>query len=335
MHTILGLGNPLLDHNAVVTEDFLGKYDLKLGNAILASPSHLPLFEEMTKLFPVSRTPGGACQNAIRGAQYLLKTPKACSFVGCIGRDSFGESQLKLCTEQGVDARYMVHPTASTGKCASLVINNERSLVAHIGAAGMFDVAHMRTLQPLVDETRIFYVEGFFLMVSMDSIRILAQNALDSTRQGRPKLFCLNLSAVYVMSANWRELEELMPYVDILFANDDEARAYAKAAGWDEADLTKIAQRVADLPKHLGTRRVVFTQGLKPTLVAETRGARVEAFEVVPVPKAELKDTNGAGDSFVGGFLAELSRNAPLTTCVLTGHRLAAQKCRHEGCVWE
>ncbi|KAK1562478.1 hypothetical protein Q3G72_012615 [Acer saccharum] len=40
---LLGMGNPLLDISAVVDDDFLRNYDIKLNNAILAEDKHIPI----------------------------------------------------------------------------------------------------------------------------------------------------------------------------------------------------------------------------------------------------------------------------------------------------
>lgn len=40
---ILGMGNPLLDISANVTQEFLDKYELALDNAILAEDKHQPM----------------------------------------------------------------------------------------------------------------------------------------------------------------------------------------------------------------------------------------------------------------------------------------------------
>ena len=46
----------------------------------------------------------------------------------------------------------------------------------------------------------------------------------------------------------------------------------------------------------------------------------------------KLVDTNGAGDSFVGGFLAKLSIGADLKTCVEAGNYAARQIIQVSGC---
>lgn len=42
----MGMGNPLLDISAHVSQDILDKYELKLDSAILAEDKHQPLYAE-------------------------------------------------------------------------------------------------------------------------------------------------------------------------------------------------------------------------------------------------------------------------------------------------
>eukprot|EP01052_Picozoa_sp_SAG31_P017750 SAG31_NODE_1228_length_9228_cov_5.337386_2_plen_84_part_00 len=60
--------------------------------------------------------PGGATQNSIRVAQWLLQTPGQTRYVGCIGKDAFGEIMKKSLADAGVGAFYMEDPDTPTGK---------------------------------------------------------------------------------------------------------------------------------------------------------------------------------------------------------------------------
>jgi len=44
---ILGIGNPLLDISADVSNEMLTKYDVQLNNAILAEEKHMPIYSEL------------------------------------------------------------------------------------------------------------------------------------------------------------------------------------------------------------------------------------------------------------------------------------------------
>merc|ERR1711935_88320 len=123
-----------------------------------------------------------------------------------------------------------------------------------------------------------------------------------------------------------------MEYADYLFCNESEAEAYGKKHFPEIAtDLNALALEVAKLPKK-GTkpRIVVFTQGSKSTIVASE--GKVTEYKVDPLPKDQLVDTNGAGDSFVGGFLSQLVQGKDMETCVNAVHFAARFIIQQSGC---
>merc|ERR1739849_9231 len=92
MAVILGMGNPLLDISDNVDKALMEKYGLEPGGIILAEEKHQPLFEEMQKRPGVQYIAGGATQNSIRVAQWMLQTKGATSYMGCVGNDKNGET---------------------------------------------------------------------------------------------------------------------------------------------------------------------------------------------------------------------------------------------------
>ena len=90
--SILGMCNPLLDISANVPHELLEKYGVSLNNAILAEEKHLPLYDEIIKSYPVQFIAGGATQNSIRVAQWMLQVPGATSYFGAVGTDAYGET---------------------------------------------------------------------------------------------------------------------------------------------------------------------------------------------------------------------------------------------------
>lgn len=52
-------------------------------------PSLLTSYEDMCKTFDAEFIPGGATQNAMRVAQWVLKKPHSCAFIGCVGNDEY------------------------------------------------------------------------------------------------------------------------------------------------------------------------------------------------------------------------------------------------------
>merc|ERR1712113_622380 len=96
-------------------------------------------------------------------------------------------------------------------------------------------------------------------------------------------------------------------------------------------DLKEVALKVASSPKKNDKRprTVVFTQGSSSTIVA--CNGTVKEYAVVPLPKEQLVDTNGAGDAFVGGFLSQLVQEKPIEECVDAGHWAAKYIIQQSG----
>nr|XP_020457510.1 adenosine kinase-like isoform X2 [Monopterus albus] len=330
-NSLFGMGNPLLDICAIVDKDFLDKYTLKPNDQILAEDKHKTIFEEIVKKFKVEYHAGGATQNAMRIAQWLIQEPrKVATFFGCIGKDKFGEILKQKAEEAHIDAHYYEQDEEPTGMCAACVTGVNRSLVANLGAANCYKKDKHLDLEEnwnRVEKAKVCYIAGFFLTVSLESMLKVAKHASENN-----KLFCMNLSAPFICQFFKDNLMQVVPYVDVLFGNEIEAAAFAEEQDFDTKDIKEIAKKAQALPK-VNTKRqrvVVLTQGKDATVVAI--GDKIQTFPVVPVDPKDILDTNGAGDAFVGGFLSELVQEKPLDQCVKAAHYAASVVIRRTGC---
>ncbi|XP_071377424.1 adenosine kinase isoform X1 [Centroberyx affinis] len=332
-NSLFGMGNPLLDISAVVDKDFLDKYSLKPNDQILAEDKHKALFEEIVKKFKVEYHAGGATQNSIKIAQWMIQEPhKVGTFFGCIGNDKFGEILKQKAEETHVDAHYYEQDKEPTGTCAACITGDNRSLVANLAAANCYKKDKHLDLEEnwaLVEKAKVYYIAGFFLTVSLESILKVAKHASENN-----KLFGLNLSAPFICQFFKDNLMQVMPYVDILFSNETEAAAFGKEQGFETEDLQEIAKETQALPKVNKKRKrvIVFTQGKDGTIMAH--GDKVETFPVLEIDPKNIVDTNGAGDAFVGGFLSELVQDKALDQCVKAGHYAANVIIRRAGCTF-
>lgn len=326
---LLGMGNPLLDISAVVDESFLDKYGVKLNNAILAEEKHIPMYKELAEKYEVEYIAGGATQNSIRVAQWMVQIPGATGYMGCIGKDKFGQEMFKSSTASGVNVHYYEQESTPTGTCAVLVHGGERSLVANLSAANCYKSEHLKKPEnwALVEKAKFIYIAGFFLTVSPESIMHVARHVAE-----KGKVFAMNLSAPFISEFFKEPQLEALPYVDFLFGNETEARTFAKVQGWETEDVKEIALKIAAWPKASGTHKriAVITQGSDATVVAED--GKTTEYPVVKIPKEKLVDTNGAGDAFVGGFLSRLVQDKDIKECVRAGHYAASVIIQESGC---
>ncbi|XP_035262731.1 adenosine kinase-like isoform X1 [Anguilla anguilla] len=332
-NVLFGMGNPLLDISAVVDKDFLDKYGLKPNDQILAEDKHKAMFDEIAKKSKVEYHAGGSTQNSVKIAQWMIQQPhKVGTFFGCIGKDKFGEILKRKAEEAHVDARYYEQSEEPTGTCAACITGDNRSLVANLAAANCYDKEKHLDLEDnwtLVEKARVYYIAGFFLTVSPESILKVARHASENN-----KIFGLNLSAPFISQFFKEPMMKVMPYVDILFGNETEAATFAREQGFETEDIKEIARMAQRLPKENKKRQriVVFTQGKDETVA--TKGDEVMTFSVVDIDQTEIVDTNGAGDAFVGGFLSALVQEHPLEECIRAGHYAANVIIQRVGCTF-
>ncbi|XP_055534064.1 uncharacterized protein LOC129723713 [Wyeomyia smithii] len=329
---LLGCGNPLLDISAIVDEKFLAKYDMLPNNAILAEEKHMPIYKELIENFNAEFIAGGSVQNSFRVAQWILQRPNVFVFFGCVGKDRYSEILSQKAISDGVNVQYQFCADTPTGTCAVLVTNTQRSLCANLAAANNFTVEHLKTSssESFLQNADYFYISGFFLTVSIESILTVARQALSRNRP-----FMMNLSAPFIPQFFKDNLDQALPYVDILFGNETEALAFAEQQKLGTEDLKQIGLKISNLPKLNAERPriVIITQGSDPVLLIQE--GKVTEFPVDKLERGQIVDTNGAGDAFVGGFLAQLVQERNYATCIKCGIWTARQIIQRSGCTFE
>ncbi|GJN89910.1 hypothetical protein Rhopal_002899-T1 [Rhodotorula paludigena] len=323
---LLAMGNPLLDMQVVNKPELLEKYGLKPNDAVLAEGKQSEIYEDLQKNYEVHYVAGGAAQNAARGAQYVLP-PNSTAYLGCVGADALAD-QLRAANEkEGLQSAYQVVEDKPTGACAVIITDHNRSLCTNLAAAEAFSVSHLDKpeIKDLIERAQNFYLGGFFLTHGLESALVLAKHA---AKKNKP--FAMNLSAPFIPQFFKSQVDEMLPYVDVLIGNESEAEAYADSHEWGTKDLAEIASKLAALPKknEATARLVVITHGASSTIVASSSPSLVpsgtKTYPVAVLPADKIVDTNGAGDAFAGGFLGARALGKSVDEAVEAGHKMGA-----------
>lgn len=288
-------------------------------------------YGELVEKYNAEFIAGGSVQNSLRVAEWIIAEPKVAVFFGCVGEDKYSKILGEKATEAGVDVHYQYTDKEPTGTCGVLITGTHRSLCANLAAANCFSLDHV--LKPdnwkCIEEAKYFYISGFFLTVSPPTIQTIAKHAYEND-----KPFLMNLSAPFLSQFFKEPLTEATQYADIVFGNELEADAFAKAFNLDTTDLKEIALKICDLPK-VGTKRkrvAVITNGSNPVILAVD--GKIEEFPVAQLSREEIVDTNGAGDAFTGGFLAQFVQGKDFGTCIRCGIWAARQIIMSSGCTF-
>jgi ribokinase len=271
-----------------------------------------PLVEGSDSPGVIAYVGGGSAANT---AAWLARVGETTTFVGAVGDDVAGQSQLESLHRLGVDVRFRVDRTRPTGTCLVLVTpTGERTMVPDPGA----NLSLMEHDVP-TDEFRPgdhLHVSGYALL--RDS-RDAALHALDTAVRTGLTVSVGAASAAPLEQLGATAFLQMLPEQALLFANEKEASVLAGVAG-----------HAADLARRLASdgRQAVVTAGSGDAAWSNGEANAVMATD--PLVRPEL-DTTCAGDAFAAGFLAARAREATPEVCLRDGHALAAAACRTTG----
>jgi adenosine kinase len=251
-------------------------------------------------------------------------------FFGCVGKDKNAEILQSANEEAGVAVRYLYDPKQPTGRCGAIITGHSRSLCTDLAAANCYKLEHLMENWKVVENAKAYYVGGYHLTVCVPAALALAEEAAKTN-----KPFIFSLSAPFIPEVFKEPLDKIAPFWDYIVGNETEALSYANSHDLGTEDLPAIARAIANLPKKNDKRKrvAIITQGTDPTIVAVQGESEsdVKTFQVRPIPRAEIVDTTGAGDAFLGGFIAGIVEHAGLEKSIDMGQWLAALSIRELG----
>jgi len=303
-YDIYGIGNALVDYLAFVSDEFITKNKIRKGNMTLID---LPGAEKTLLDNPkgFERCSGGSAANTVVGVANL---GGAASYTGKVANDENGEFYRKNLSEAGVE--FFSNPIGSgtTGTCVSLVTpDGQRSMLTYLGVSS--DLSRSDINEDAISQASFLYVEGY--QWSSDIARDASVYAMElAKRHGTPTSFTYSDPfMVETYSAEFRMITK--EFVDLLFCNEDEAKAITGADNARDA-ITELAQTCS---------RVCVTTGPEGALVAEK--GTVKSVPAEPVEK--VVDTTGAGDMYAAGVIRGLCAGRTLEEASVIGGKMAAR----------
>lgn len=299
MKKILGMGNALLDILVALPGDsVLAELGLAKGSMQLVDLAFSERVLKTVENLDFSLVSGGSASNTIHG---LAKLGVETSFIGKVSNDEFGSIFEKDMTASSIHP-ILFRDEPQTGRAIALITpDSERTFATYLGSAVRLAADELSV--GLFKGHDLFHVEGY-LVQDHDLIErslVLAKEAGLTTS--------LDLASFNVVVENLGFLQSIVSrYVDIVFANEEEARSFtglpAEESALKIAEMCKIA---------------VVKTGPKGSLVACGR-------DLLTIPPVEAKrvDTTGAGDLYASGFLYGYVNGLSLEKSAMAGTILAA-----------
>lgn len=303
---ILGIGNALVDIITMLEDDqIINRLALPKGSMTLVDrymSERIQLEIEAEKHLLVT---GGSVANAINGVANL---GVPCGFLGTVGRDKLGELFESEQAGQGIQP-LLIHSDLPTGRAVGLVEpGGERTFATYLGAASEL---HPDDITPeRLQGFDIFFVEGYLVY----NHALIQAAAVAAKKAGLT--IALDLASYNVVEANREVLIELVDnYVDIVFANEEEAKAFT---GMEPLEAVhNLAGRCDIAVVKIGKEGAYVQQGSN--------------LYRIPAAGDLVVDTTGAGDFFAAGFLSGLAKGYDLEKSGKLGALLASRVIRVPG----
>jgi len=296
MKRVIGIGNALTDMLVNLKNDaVLARFDLAKGSMSLVDATLQTEISKSVAGLPYSLSLGGSAGNTIRA---MARLGCEVGFIGKVGRDKTGDFFVQALENLHVEPA-VFRGTERSGKCVSLISpDGERTMVTHLGAA--LELSAPEIEPDLFDGYDCLYVEGY-LVQNHELIRKAARTAKACGLQ-----VAIDLASFNIVAENREFLRELVrDYVDIVFANEDEAKTFTC-----EAEPLNALQAISEM-----ARLAVVKIGTKGALIKQGD----EVVHVGIMAAAKRVDTTGAGDFYAAGFLAGLCDGLSLRQCGTIG----------------
>ena len=299
MKKILGLGNPLVDVLTMLeSDDLLTGFSLPKGSMQLVSQDLSGKISAQLKNDNRFLVAGGSASNTISG---LAKLGVSVGFMGKIGNDEIGAFFQADAEKNGIKS-HLVRSNSPSGVCISLVSpDGERTMATCLGAACEMTPADLS--EEIFSGYDYCHVEGYWVQN-----RELILAAMQMAKKSGLKI-SLDLASYNVVLENLDFLKQIAhDYVDILFANEEEAKAFTGKE--PEEALDEIAAICEIAVVKLGAQGSYIKSG-------ESK------YEIAPMLNAACLDSTGAGDLYAAGFLYGLTKELPLPECGKIGSIVA------------
>ena len=306
MKSIIGMGNALVDILVSLCDETLLEdlgiekgsmqlVDLAFSNRILKKIEHCPL----------ATVSGGSASNTIHG---LSKLGIPCGFIGKISDDNYGRIFRDDLEKNKIEPRLFMEPPHTGRAVAMISPDSERTFATYLGSAVKLCAEEITAA--LFNGYDLFHIEGY-LVQNHD---LLEKALMIAKNEGLT--VSLDLASYNIVRENLSFLQKVVAkYVDILFANDEEALAFSGLKG-EEAAL-KIAEDCNIAVVKRGASGSVICKGTDIVHVGSV--------------SAKVVDTTGAGDLYASGFLYGMIKGLPLVQCGMLGSLVAGKVIEHIG----
>ena len=304
MDKIIGLGNALVDVLATLKDDtLLDEMGLPKGSMQLIDDIKLQQINEKFANMKTHLATGGSAGNTILGLSCL---GAATGFIGKVGNDDYGKFFRENLQKNNIEDKILLSDLPSGVASTFISPGGERTFGTYLGAAATLKAEDLS--REMFKGYTYLFIEGY-LVQDHDMILRAIELAKEAGLQ-----ICLDMASYNIVEQDHDFFSLLInKYVDIVFANEEEAKVFTGKEPEEALDV--IAKMCSIAIVKLGARGSLIRKG-------------TEEVHVHAVTVDRVIDTTGAGDYFAAGFLYGLTCGYSLEKCGKIGSILSGSIIR-------
>lgn len=302
-YDVFGLGNALMDILIEVDDnqlaEIIDRFNLMKGEIRLFNEKKIKEVLEVIGKFDVVISPGGSCANTIHGIECLGGKAAYC---GKVGKDRYGDLyETKMGTRTA-----LARSDKMTGLAIAFISpDGERTFADHLGAAISLQEDDLDI--NLLEKCDMLHLTGYVL--EEGNLRAVATKAMNIAKDSGKRI-SIDLGDPGIVKRNKNIIIDIVEkYADIVFANEDEAKALT---GLGEIEALSSIAKISDI--------AIVKVGKSGSFIQQ--GEKMEKIAGYPV---KTVDTTGAGDMFAAGVLYGIKNNHSLKACGHLGSYYAAK----------
>jgi sugar/nucleoside kinase (ribokinase family) len=283
-YDIFGLGHPLIDIIAFINDDFLKKHNLTKG--IFHAADNEKIKQILHELDDYVVTAGDSTANTLSA---ITNFGGKAIYYGCIGNDEHGKMFSNSLEKNNIEIN-LVKSEYSTGVALCLVTKDkQRTFLVHLGAALKLNISDINEKD--IINSKIIHLTGY--QIDDINMRIVTKYIIDLAKKHN-KLISFDMADPGVIMRNYDFMIEFLNEVDIIFANELEAKTFTSKD--DPLESLNILSAYCDIS--------IVKIGKEGSFISHNGAIiSIDGFE------AETIDTTGAGDIYAAGILYGLTNN--------------------------
>jgi sugar/nucleoside kinase (ribokinase family) len=307
-YDVAGLGNAIVDVIASVDDRFLLTHRIAKGGMTLIDEFRA---KELLKLLADNQQ----TMSSVHEVAGIASLGGNGVYVGKVFDDRLGKVFAQSMASLGMTfTTAPANKGSSTATCMIAVTpDGQRSMSTYLGACRELVPDDIDDKQ--IAAARILYIEGY--LWDEENAKQASRKAIAAAKSAGGRI-ALSLSDSFCVGRFRDEFLGLLDKdVNILFANEDEAKAL-----FEQDDFDGV---VAAAKKWGGI--AALTRSAKGCVIVEEG----QVHEIPAAPVARVIDTTGAGDQFAAGFLYGITHGKGLADCGRLGALAAAEVISHYG----